>query len=1091
MSTDTAPQTGPRTPEELASSTVKATGANHRIARLVASVAGVLGVLLAIATPLLPVVQTTAQLNWPQNGVFGSVDAPLISYVATDLTVTVPCEAAAGLAGPGDAGKTVLLSTVPKQAPKAVDRGLLIVRANNDLVLVVRNVPVVTAPLSQVLSPACQRLTFTAHADRITAEFVGLTQGPNAEHPGSPLRGEKSGYDFRPQIVGVFTDLSGPAPPGLSFSATIDTRYSSSPTQLKMAAMILGVVLTAAALIALHILDTADGTRHRRFLPARWWSIGGLDALVIGVLVWWHFVGANTSDDGYILTMARVSEHAGYMANYYRWLGTPEAPFGWYYDLLALWAHVSTTSVWMRLPTLLMALTCWWVISREVMPRLGHAVKQNRAAAWTAAGMFLAVWLPLDNGLRPEPIIALGILLTWCSVERAVATSRLLPVAIACIIGALTLFSGPTGIASIGALLVAIGPLRTILHRRYRRFGALPLIAPLLAAVTVTAILIFRDQTLTGEIQASMLKRAVGPSLSWFDEHLRYERLFMASPDGSVARRFAVLALVLALAITVAMSLRKGRIPGTAAGPSRRIVGITIISFVAMMFTPTKWTHHFGVFAGLAGPLGALAAVAVTSVAMRSRRNRTVYAAVVLFLVALSFASVNGWWYVSNFGVPWSNEFPAWHYAFATALLGLTVVVLLLAAWFHFVNPDNGPPKTRLGTRAAGIIQSPLAIATWLLVVFEVASLTLAMTEQYPAWSVGRSNLQALTGKTCGLADDVLVEQDPNVGMLTPVGASVADALGAGLSEAFTPNGIPADVRADPVMDRPGDRSFVNDEEKSGSNQAGTEGGTTPAPGINGSSAQLPFNLDPARTPVLGSWRSGIQVPAHLRSGWYRLPARDKAGPLLVVSAAGRFDSREVHVQWATDDQAAGGHPGGSLQFADVGASPAWRNLRLAMSSIPNSATQIRLVADDEDLAPQHWIALTAPRIPQLRTLQDVVGSTDPVFLDWLVGLAFPCQRPFGHQNGVDETPRWRILPDRFGAEANSPVMDNNGGGPLGVTELLAKATTMATYLRDDWSRDWGSLQRLDPYYPDAQPAHLQLGTATRSGLWGPAPLRH
>ncbi|RAU98722.1 arabinosyltransferase [Mycobacterium colombiense] len=1090
MSTDTSPQTGPQTAEELASSSVTDTGANHRVARLVASVAGLLGVLLAIATPLLPVDQTTAQLNWPQNGTFGSVDAPLIGYVATDLNITVPCDAAAGLAGPGNAGKTVLLSTVPKQAPKAVDRGLLIVRANNDLVLVVRNVPVVTAPLSEVLSPACQRLTFTAHAEKVTAEFVGLTQGPNAEHPGSPLRGEKSGYDFRPQIVGVFTDLSGPAPAGLHFSATIDTRYSSSPTPLKMAAMILGLVLTAAALIALHILDTADGTRHRRFLPARWWSIGGLDALVIGVLVWWHFVGANTSDDGYILTMARVSEHAGYMANYYRWFGTPEAPFGWYYDLLALWAHVSTTSVWMRLPTLVMALTCWWVISREVMPRLGHAVKQNRAAAWTAAGMFLAVWLPLDNGLRPEPIIALGILLTWCSVERAVATSRLLPVAIACIIGALTLFSGPTGIASIGALLVAIGPLRTILHRRSTRFGALPLVAPLLAAATVTAILIFRDQTLTGEIQASMLKRAVGPSLSWFDEHIRYERLFMASPDGSVARRFAVLALVLALGVTVAMSLRKGRIPGTAAGPSRRIVGITIISFAAMMFTPTKWTHHFGVFAGLAGPLGALAAVAVTAVAMRSRRNRTVYAAVVLFLVALSFASVNGWWYVSNFGVPWSNEFPAWHYAFATALLGLTAAVLLLAAWFHFVAPENGPPRTRLGVRVAGIIQSPLAIATWVLVVFEVASLTLAMTDQYPAWSVGRSNLQALTGKSCGLAEDVLVEQEPNAGMLAPVNASVADAVGAGLSEGFTPNGIPADVRADPVMERPGDRSFVNDEEKTGSNQAGTEGGTTPAPGVNGSSAQLPFNLDPARTPVLGSWRSGIQIPAHLRSSWYRLPARDKAGPLLVVSAAGRFDPREVQVQWATDDQAAGGHPGGSFQFADVGASPAWRNLRLPLSAIPSSATQIRLVADDEDLAPQHWIALTPPRIPQLRTLQDVVGSADPVFLDWLVGLAFPCQRPFGHQNGVDETPRWRILPDRFGAEANSPVMDNNGGGPLGVTELLVKATTMATYLRDDWSRDWGSLQRLTPYYPDAQPAHLLLGTATRSGLWGPAPLR-
>ena len=1082
-------ETSPATVEELPSTSVSDTGANHRAARLVASIAGLLGALLAIATPLLPVNQTTAQLNWPQNGAFASVEAPLIGYVATELNVSIPCQAAAGLAGPANKSKTVLLSTVPKQAPKAVDRGLLIVRANDDLVLVVRNVAVITAPLSQVLSPACQRLTFTAHADRVTAEFVGLKQGPDAEHPGAPLRGERSGYDFRPQIVGVFTDLAGPTPPGLSFSATVDTRYSSSPTQLKMAAMILGVALTITALVALHVLDTADGTRHRRFLPPRWWSIGGLDALVITVLVWWHFVGANTSDDGYILTMARVSEHAGYMANYYRWFGTPEAPFGWYYDLLAFWAHVSTTSIWMRLPTLAMALTCWWVISREVIPRLGHAVKTNRAAAWTAAGMFLAVWLPLDNGLRPEPIIALGILLTWCSVERAVATSRLLPVAIACIIGALTLFSGPTGIASIGALLVAIGPLRTILHRRIKRFGALPLLAPILAAATVTAILIFRDQTLAGEIQATVLKRAVGPSLSWFDEHLRYERLFMASPDGSVARRFAVLALLLALGISVAMSLRKGRIPGTAIGPSRRIVGITIISFLAMMFTPTKWTHHFGVFAGLAGSLGALAAVAVTAGAMRSRRNRTVFTAVVLFLVALSFASVNGWWYVSNFGVAWSNSFPAWHYAFATMLLGLTMLVLLLAAWFHFVATDNGPLTTRR-TRLAGIVQSPLAIAAWVLVIFEVASLTLAMADQYPAWSVGRSNLQALTGKTCGLAEDVLVEEDPNAGMLPPVTGPVADALGGGLSESFTPNGIPADVRADPVMERPGDRSFVNDDETGTGRQAGTEGGTSAAPGINASRARLPYNLDPARTPVLGSWRSGVQVPARLRSDWYRLPARDKARPLLVVSAAGRFDPREIQLQWATDAQAAGGHPGGSFQFADVGASPAWRNLRLPLSWIPRGATQVRLVVNDEDLAPQHWIAVTPPRIPRLRTLQDVVGSADPVLLDWLVGLAFPCQRPFGHQNGVDETPKWRILPDRFGAEANSPVMDNNGGGPLGVTELLLKANTVASYLKDDWSRDWGTLQRLTPYYPDARPAQLQLGTATRSGLWDPAPLR-
>ena len=1069
------------------------TRANYHSARLVAAVAGLLGALLAILTPFLPVKQTTAELNWPQNGTLDSVTAPLIGYVPTELTITVPCTVAAGL----DDTRSVLLSTVPKQAPKAVDRGLLIQRANSDLVVVVRNTPVVVAPMAQVLSPACQELRFTAHADKVTGEFVGLTKGRDSDDPGAALRGERGGYDFRPQIVGVFTDLSGPAPPGLSFAATIDSRYSTAPTVLKMAAMAFGVLLTLAALIALHVLDTADGMRHRRFLPARWWSLTGLDGLVLAILVWWHFVGANTSDDGYILTMARVSENAGYMANYYRWFGTPEAPFGWYYDLLAMWAHVSTASIWMRLPTLLMALACWWLISREVIPRLGAAVKHSRTAVWTAAGLFLAFWLPLNNGLRPEPIIALGILATWCSVERGVATSRLLPVATACIIGALTLFSGPTGIASIGALLVAIGPLRTIVGRRSRQFGLLPLLAPIAAAATVPIILMFRDQTFTAVSQATALKRAVGPSLSWFDEHTRYERLMMATPDGSIARRFAVLALIVALAVSVAMMLRRGHITGTAAGPSRRIIGITVISFLAMMFTPTKWTHHFGVFAGLAGSVGALAAVAVTPHVLGSRRNRAVFAAATLFVTALSFASVNGWWYVSNFGVPWANQFPEWRLGFTTVLLGLTFVALLVATYFHFADTDRplgreertGEGSPRWWSRLTG---SPLAVAAWLLVVFEVVSLTLGMVNQYPAWSVGRSNLQALTGKTCGLADDVLVEPDPNVGLLQPVGVPAGQALGSALAEGFTPNGIPVDIATNPVKEPPGSGNFVDaDTEEATAEQTGTEAG--PA-GINGSKVALPYGLDPATTPVLGSWRSGVQQPARLRSAWYRLPPRETVGgdsaPLLVVSAAGRFDQDEVTVQWATDKQAAEGKAGGSLGFADIGPAPSWRNLRAPLAAIPSDATLIRVVAVDDDLAPQHWIAVTPPRIPKLRTLQDLVGSQQPVLLDWLVGLAFPCQRPFGHNVGVTEVPKWRILPDRFGAESNSPVMDNIGGGPLGISELLFRATTVPSYLKDDWFRDWGALQRLTPFYPDAAPARLDLGTAVRSGFWSPAPLR-
>ena len=53
----------------IASRPVTDTRSDYRIARTVAVVAGVLGTLLAILTPLLPVKQTTAELNWSPVGV--------------------------------------------------------------------------------------------------------------------------------------------------------------------------------------------------------------------------------------------------------------------------------------------------------------------------------------------------------------------------------------------------------------------------------------------------------------------------------------------------------------------------------------------------------------------------------------------------------------------------------------------------------------------------------------------------------------------------------------------------------------------------------------------------------------------------------------------------------------------------------------------------------------------------------------------------------------------------------------------------------------------------------------------------------------
>ncbi|MEE2031148.1 arabinosyltransferase domain-containing protein [Rhodococcus sp. CC-R104] len=1071
-----------------------------RTARIVAVVTGLLGFVLALTIPFLPVRQEAATVQWPQNDTLDNIEVPLVTYTPLALRVSVPCAAADRLGGEGG----TLVSTVPPGAPDATDTALVIRAVPGEdgapgrIEAVLRNSVLVSAPLDA----PCTAVTVASNSERTAAEIVGANP---------PVDAATVNGDVRPQMVGVFSDLGGSAeeltsgtsaPDRLSVRAELDSRFTSTPTPLKLLVMIACALATAISLVALHLVDGVDRRRARRFLPAHWLRFTLADAVVVGTLLLWHMIGANTSDDGYILNMARVSEDAGYMANYFRWFGVPEAPFGWFYDVLVLFTHVSTESVWMRVPALVAGVVCWLVISREVIPRLGVAVRNNRVSLWTAGLVFLAVWLPYNNGLRPEPIIALGALLTWCSIERAIATGRMLPAAVAVLIAAFSLAAGPTGLICVAALIAGARPLVKVLVSRRHLVGVVAPLAPVLASGTVVLIAVFADQTLASVLEATRVRSAVGPNVSWFDERLRWDALLTVSPDGSLARRFGVLIMVLCLVVCVMLILRKGRIPGTAIGPSRRILGIVFASLLLMMLTPTKWTHHFGVYAGLAGSVAALAAIGVGSVGIRSARNRALFTAGVLFVLTMSFTGSNGWWYVSSYGIPWWDKPPSISgYAFSTALLALTVAALLAAAWFHLREPFRQPRPERNG-KVKAIASAPLTVVAAAVVLFEVLSLLKGAVSQYPAYSIARSNFAALTGDSCGLADHVLVETDPTATLLSPVAGSAADALGAGRSDGFTPDGVALDLTADAELSTTGGANTVDDEEEGGtttSTGAGTGGGRSGTEGINGSTVRLPFGLDPARTPVLGSYRTGAQQPARLESGWYALPDRTEQTPLLVVTAAGRVHyvdpdgvispGQDVRLEFGTE---SGGEvtPLSTIAPVDIGPSPSWRNLRVPSEAIPAEANAVRIVVDDENLAPDQWVAVTPPRMPRLETLDDVVGSTAPVLLDWSVGLAFPCQRPFGHRNGVAEVPEFRILPDRVGADATNGWQDEIGGGPLGWIPLLLAADTLPTYLNDDWDRDWGSLEKYRPIDPSATTGVIDTETVTRSGVWSPGPVR-
>ncbi|ATO70195.2 arabinosyltransferase EmbB [Mycobacterium avium] len=1060
---------------------VSTVGGDVRVTRWVATIAGLIGFVLSVATPLLPVVQTTATLNWPQGGQLNSVTAPLISLTPVDLTATVPCSSVRDL--PPEGG--VILATGPKKGKDAALNALFVVAHGKRVDVTDRNVVIASASRDQVAGAGCSRIEITSTRAGTFATFVGLT-----DPAGKPLGGGFPDPNLRPQIVGVFTDLTGPAPAGLKLSATIDTRFSTTPTTLKLAAMVTAILATIVALVALWRLDQLDGHRMRRLIPANWRTFTLADVAVIFGFVLWHVIGANSSDDGYILGMARVADRAGYMSDYFRWFGSPEDPFGWYYNLLALMTHVSDASLWMRLPDLFAGIVCWLLLSREVLPRLGPAVAASRPANWAAGMVLLTAWMPFDNGLRPEPIIALGSLVTYVLIERSMRYSRLTPAALAVITAAFTLGVQPTGLIAVAALVAGGRPILRILVRRHRVVGTWPLVAPMLAAGTVILTVVFADQTLATVLEATRIRTAIGPSQAWYTENLRYYYLILPTVDGSLSRRFGFLITALCLFTAVFIMLRRKRIPGVARGPAWRLMGVIFGTMFFLMFTPTKWVHHFGLFAAVGAAMAALTTVLVSPAVLRWSRNRMAFLAALLFMMALCFATTNGWWYVSSYGVPFNSTMPKiGGITVSTVFFSMFVAAALYAIWLHFASREHGE-----GRLARALTAAPVPLAAGFMALVFIASMVAGIVRQYPTYSNAWDNLREFSGG-CGLADDVLVEPDSNVGYMTPLGGDYGPLgpLGGQHPVGFSPNGVPEHTVAEAIRITP--------------NQPGTDYDwdaptKLSAPGINGSTVPLPYGLDAARVPLAGSYTTGAQQQSRLTSAWYQLPAPDDGHPLVVVTAAGKIAGNSV-LHHHTDGQTVvleygrpgpGGDivPAGRLVPYDLyGEQPkAWRNLRFARSDMPADTVAVRVVAEDLSLTPEDWIAVTPPRVPEMRSLQEYVGSTQPVLMDWAVGLAFPCQQPMLHVNGVTEIPKFRITPDYTAKKMDTDTWeDGTNGGLLGITDLLLRAHVMSTYLSHDWGRDWGSLRRFETI-ADAHPAQLDLGTATRTGWWSPGPIR-
>ncbi|KZS67992.1 arabinosyltransferase domain-containing protein [Mycobacterium ostraviense] len=1080
---------------------------SHRIARLVAVVSGIAGLLLCALVPLLPVKQTTATILWPQgstaDGGVTQITAPLVSGAPRALDISVPCPAIATL----PAGGGLVLSTLPTGGVDTGKHGLF-VRADKDTVVVAfRDTVAAVASRSAIAEGRCSVLHLWADAGGAHADFVGIAGAAGT------LPAEK-----KPQVGGIFTDLKVPAQPGLSARVDVDTRFITNPAAVKTIAMTLGALAVAAAIVALAVLDrqSRGGVRLSRRRPRAGFATWLADAGVIATLLLWHIIGATSSDDGYNLTVARIAPKAGYVANYYRYFGTTEAPFDWYLGALARLASVSTAGVWMRLPATLAGSGCWLLINHFALRRLGPGkggLASNRAAVLTAGAVFLAAWLPFNNGLRPEPLIALGVLVTWVLVERSIAQRHLAPGAFAIIVAMLTATLAPQGLIALAPLLAGARAIAQIIRRRQATDGLLAPLAVLAASLSLITVVVFRSQTLATVAESARIKYKVGPTIAWYQDFLRYYFLTVESnADGSMSRRFAVLVMLLCLFGMLFVLLRRGRVPGLASGPAWRLIGTTAVGLLLLTFTPTKWAIQFGAFASLAGALGAVTAFTVARIGLHSRRNLTLYITALLFVLAWATSGINGWFYVGNYGVPWYDIQPVIaSHPVTSMFLALSVLTGLLAAWYHFRMDYAGHTEVKDNRRNRVLASTPLLVVAVIMVLGEVGSLAKGAAARYPLYTTAKANLAALESglspNSCAMADDVLAEPDPNAGMLQPVPGQTFGPdgpLGGVNPVGFKPEGVGEDLKSDPVVSKPGvvnSDASPNKPNAAITDSAGTAGGKGPV-GVNGSHAALPFGLDPARTAVMGSYGENT-LAATATSAWYQLPARSADRPLVVISAAGAIWSykedgdfvygQSLKLQWGLT------RPDGSIQALgqvfpiDLGPQPAWRNLRFPLTWAPPEADVARIVAYDPNLSPEQWFAFTPPRVPVLETLQQLIGSQTPVLMDIATAANFPCQRPFSEHLGVAELPQYRIMPDHKQTAVSSNLWQSSStGGPFLFTQALLRTSTISTYLRGDWYRDWGTVEQYYRLVPadQAPDAVVQQGVVTVPGWSRQGPIR-
>ncbi len=1035
-----------------------ASTARRLAATTLALLVGLAGVLIALALPFVPVLADQTTVTWPAPGRPATSSTALFApYRPAELTATVPCSAIRAAADRGRVTTVLATGSDGDGLVLATDAGAVRLLLNGRLVS--------TTPVTGTARDCGTRVAAGPAATVITIGTAGDVRTIN-------LAGE-----LVPKVFAFRTDLDPGQAAGMTVTARTASPFATSPTGVKtlliagqlLAALVALCLLTrgllprgllALGLLARGATDDApsSSTGGADDQPARTpgrlrWCTGWVDLGVVGVLAGWAIIGPLTDDDGFATTIARNAALTGNVGNYYRWWNASETPFALTHQLLAPLTEISLAPLWLRLPSTVLAVATWFVLSRGVLGAALPAVAGTVRIRLLAAVCLLAAWLPFNLGVRPEPYVALGVTTVLALLWRARGLAAL---GWAVLVAGLTVTASPSGLLVAAPILVFAPRIVAIVGASARGWAEVAARVTLLCCLGAVGLtVIFADQTWYGLVTATRWHTDFGPSLAWYQEPERYHYLLENDQDGSATKRVPVL-LTLALLPVVGLLLARRAEPGGVGRSAGRLAGVVVTALALLWLMPSKWSHHFGALAGLFASFLVVAVVLVLRCAREPVTDRVARGiglaggAVVAAAAGLAFTGPNAWWQPAVYDVPWA--------AGPVRPIGLALDSPLL--WAGALAAAYGVLAVlavRRGTARAGpaLVAAPavLAVVASSTAVAVLLGSFLAAPVRQPVGSLALVNLHRLTGGPyCGLADDVQVLPDGDV--LVPANPSGADSPASGFSGRL--DGFTALAGFDP--DSP-----------------------PPHPPGTGMSAQL-----------WGSLAGGPLSTGSMTSPWYPLPARDPASGV-AISVSGRTDGgNKLVLEFGRAGDADVTTLGDRAPFDRVRPDQddldgpldyqPWRSIGLDTEQIPPGADRVRIRAVDATSDPDGWLAVTGPRRRGVVGLNEFLAGRGPVLVSWPQAFLFPCVRDIpGVAGGLAAAPRAVIEAPRRHGGLSAITTDQGQGGDFAALRPFGRLYEVPTRLAGHPEADWGALQLTD--YPSARDAYQRRTTRARS--WG------